>query len=177
MLGVMRKQLLRCRQPAPPISAHRRGLAKRVRRRHRTRRKPSGALDHVSRPPHVLVHRATSAGLTAVAAPRKDPDRPGLREQLLAQRLRDIDTVTLAGLTIPHTHAGAALQLIGAQVQRVGYAQPRVQAHLTHGPIGRRHGREYQRQHIIVDPVSSSHIHTPYTDPHRDTRYGYMRIT
>lgn len=177
MLRVVHEQLLRCRQPAPPISAHRRGLAQRVRRRHRTRRKPSGALDHVSRPPHVLVHRATSAGLAAVAAPRKDPHGPSLREQLLAQRLRDVDTMVLAGLAVPHTHTRAALQLISTQVQRVGYAQPRVQAHLTHGPIGRRHGREYQRQHIIVDPVSSSHIHTPYTDPHRDTRCGYMRIT
>lgn len=126
MLRVMRKELLRCRQPAPPISAHRRGLAQRVRRRHRTRRKPPGALDDISSAPHVLVHRATSAGLTAVAAPREDPHGPSLREKLLTQRLRDVDTMMLAGLAIPHTHTRAALQLISTQVQCIGYAQPRM---------------------------------------------------
>ena len=109
MLRVVREELLRCRQPAPPVRTHRRRLAQRVRRRHRTRREPPGALDYVSGPPHVLVHSTARAGLAAVTAPRKDPYRPRLYEQLLAQRLRDVDTMVLAGLAVPHTHARAAL--------------------------------------------------------------------
>lgn len=109
MLRVVSKQLLRCRQPAPTVRTHCRSLAQRMRRRHRARREPPGALDDIGRPAHILVHRATSAGLAAVAAPRKDPHRPRLCEQLLAQRLRNVDTMVLAGLTVPNAHTRAAL--------------------------------------------------------------------
>ena len=124
-------------------------------------RQPKGALRPLDISPDCLPGLVSSLG---ARSPRKCPNGPGLRPDVLQKVLRQVDSALFAGLTLPNGHP--LLELMRLDLQNVADAEAGLLSDTADQPI-LRHKQPIDNVKIVVPDIVHNDTITP---PHQGTK-------